>query len=382
MVATLTPHTLAASLNEFAFDLYRRLARGDASNVFFSPYSLSVALAMTLAGARGGTAQELARVLRVSPEHTDIHAAISALTTALLGGARHGYAITAANGLWRQQGYPLRHEFLEVLQTSYGAGCEVVDFAGQPSAARQRINQWADEQTRGLVHDLVAEPPTGPLVLANAVYFKGDWAEEFDEALTTRTRFRQALFRSVPVQMMHLQAHVAYADVGRVQVLELPYGDGALSMVVLLPKRVGGLAPLEAELSASRLAAWVGALHWQTVKVFLPRFRLVGQVELAETLRALGMVSAFSDSNADFSGMTDRKPGLRLSEVHHKAVVEVNEQGTEAGAGTAVTLMVTASAHPPPVPVFRADHPFVFVIRHRETGCLLFMGRVLYPVES
>ena len=374
---------LAKSLNEFAFDLYRQLAGPNASNVFFSPYSLSVALAMTLAGARGRTAHEIARVLRVSPEHTDIHAALSALTTTLLGGPRNDYAITTANGLWRQQGYSLRHEFLEVGQTSYGAACEALDFAGQPAAARQRINQWVEEHTGGLIKDLV--PPgslRGPLVLTNAVYFKGDWAAPFDERATDRARFRIAFLKRVPVQMMHVLAHAAYADVGRAQVLELPYGDGALSMVVLLPKRVGGLAALEAELSASRLAAWVGALHRETVEVFLPRFRLVEHAELAQVLRALGMVTAFSDADADFSGMTGAQPGLRLSQVLHKAVVEVNEQGTEAGAGTAVTMSPTASPHPPPIPVFRADHPFVFLIRHRESGCILFMGRVVTPTES
>jgi serpin B len=222
------------------------------------------------------------------------------------------------------------------------------------------------------------------LLLTNAIYFKGDWTRKFDEAATKRATFHLGLFNKVQVQMMHQQAEFAYAKVGGVQVLELPYGSRDLSMLVLLPRRTCGLAKLESRLSLGELNQWGTALVPQTVKVFLPRFCLTEQFGLADALRSMGMASAFSDTQADFSGISDQRPGLYVSDVIHKAFLDVNEEGTEAAAATAVTMALRCSGfhRPPPIPVFRADHPFVFLIRHNESGSILFMGRVVNPVEE
>ena len=276
------------------------------------------------------------------------------------------------------------------LRTRYGADLEQLDFNKQPELACRKINQWVEDQTAGKITNLISPDALNEftrLLLVNAIYFKGDWTEKFDEAATKEDSFHQGLLSEIKVQMMHQQANFSYAKVGDVQVLELPYGSRDLSMVVLLPERVDGLAKLETALSVSNMNRWITALVPQLVEVFLPKFRLTGQFALADVLKSMGMATAFDIEASDFSGITD--PGaciqipLCISEVIHKAFVEVNEEGTEAAAATAVTMeLLSAEFHrPPPVPVFRADHPFVFMIRHNESGSILFMGRVVNPEE-
>ncbi len=373
--------------NEFALDLYGHLARCGASNLFFSPYSISSALAMTFAGARNQTVQQMANVLRFAADQENLHRAFAGLNEKVFGGKSHGYKIELANRLWGQRGYQLRPEFLELLRREYGADLEQLDFGGQPESASQKINQWVEEQTAGKIRNLISPEALGELtrlLLTNAIYFKGDWTRQFDEAATKRAAFHRGLFNKIKVQMMHQQAEFAYAKVGGVQVLELPYGSRDLSMLVLLPKRASGLAKLESRLSLERLNQWVTALVPQTVNVFLPRFCLTEQFALTDVLRSMGMALAFSDTEADFSGMTDQQPGLCISDVIHKAFVEVNEEGTEAAAATAVTMALMRSKfhRPPPIPVFRADHPFIFMIRYQESGSILFMGRVVNPAAN
>lgn len=376
--------------NEFALNLYSRLAQAQKSNLFFSPYTISSALAMTFAGACGDTEQEMANVLRFPIEQERLHAAFSNLNQQMLTGSKHGYTINVANRIWGQKGFRISAQFLELLRTRYGADLEQMDLVRQPELACQKINQWVEDQTAGKITNLISPEALNELtslLLVNAVYFKGDWTKDFDEADTKEASFHLGLLNKTNVQMMYQQADFSYAKVGGVQILALPYGNQDLSMLVLLPNRVGGLAKLEAALSVSNLNKWISALAPQLVEVFLPKFRLTEQFALAEVLKSMGMASAFDINGANFFGITD--PGacmvvpLCISEVIHKAFVEVNEEGTEAAAATAVTMMLASAAfhRAPPIPVFRADHPFVFLIRHNESGSILFLGRVANPEE-
>lgn len=373
--------------NEFALDLYSHLARSGASNVSFSPLSISSGLAMTFAGARGQTEQEMANVLRFAGGQDALHVAFSKLNEQIFAGENSGYKIRASNRLWGQQGYQVGPEFLELLRTRYGANLEQLDFGGQPELACQKINQWVRDQTAGKITNLISPDALNEvirLLLTNAIYFKGDWTRKFDKAATKGDSFHLGSLKKVEVQMMRQQADLAYGRVGGVQVLELPYGNRDLSMVVLLPNDIGGLSKLEAALSVSNVDKWVAALLPHAVNVFLPKFRLTKQFALAGVLKSMGMATAFDTTTADFSGIKDMGacilPTLCISEVIHKSFVEVNEKGTEAAAATAV--MTGYVSAPPPVPVFRADHPFVFMIRHNESGSILFMGRVVNPVDT
>jgi len=373
--------------NEFALDLYTHLARCGSTNLFFSPYSISTALAMTFAGARGNTEVEMAAVLQYRLGQQRLHSHLGGLTKAIFGSEHPSYEIEIANRIWGQVGYEFRPEFLELLRTEYGADIEQLDFINRAVAASQHINRWVENQTAGKITDLVSPDlltTMTQLLLTNAVYFKGDWTTKFDKAATKVDSFQPGAAEKVQVQMMHQQTPFPYAEVGGVQLIVLPYGNRDLSMVVLLPTQPSGITDLESALSSESLNRWLTSLVQQEVKVYLPRFRLTEQLGLADVLRSMGMTSAFSDTEADFSGMSDQKPGLYIFDVIHKAYLEVNEDGTEATAASAVvTGYVGGGFHASSVPpVFRADHPFMFAILHNVSGSILFMGRVMNPLEG
>jgi serpin B len=323
-------------------------------------------------------------------EQETLHSVFAWLNESIFGVQTNGYEIHLANRLWGHKDFRIGKKFVELLRMRYDADLEQVDFNGHPELTCRKINQWVEDQTAGRIADLISpETLEGAIqiLLVNAVYFKGAWKEKFDEAVTKEDPFHLEPFNEVKVQMMHQQADFSYAETDEVQVIELPYGDGDLSMIVLLPKRVGLLGTLEAALSASNLDKWFSALVPQSVEVFLPKFRLNQQIALAKVLKSMGMVTAFDISIANFFGMIDPGvcmiPPLCISEVLHKSFVEVNEEGTEAAAATGITVELCSAAfhRPPPVPVFRADHPFVFLIRHNRSGSILFMGRVTDPQE-
>jgi serpin B len=364
----------------FALTLYQRL-RTVEGNLFFSPYSLSVALAMTYAGARGNTAAQVAQALHFSLDQEQLHPAYASLERRLVGIAAHGdVQLRVANALWSQQGYALREAFLELAQRYYRAQVSAVDFANE-EAARRRINAWVEKQTENRIQDII---PAGlldaltRLVLVNAIYFKGNWASQFDPSLTHDAPFRFTQDGQVQVPMMAMTSEFKYGEAESLQVLELPYAGNDLSMVVLLPREADGLAELEEGLTAENLVRWTGALWAREVQVSLPRFEITFPFSLKEVLQAMGMVDAFC-GDADFSGM-DGTRSLYLAEVLHKAFVAVNEEGTEAAAATAA-IMVTKGMPLPPA-VFCADHPFVFLIRENHTGSILFLGRVMNPSQD
>jgi len=371
--------------NDFAFDLYGRLA-GD-GNLFFSPYSISTALAMTATGARGNTEREMATVLRYPKDVTSgasvffSRERIAASFDSLQGGLRaspdeSGYELNIANSLWGQEDYPFKETYIDLVAESFGGGFNPADFLGNAEAERVRINKWVEDETREKIKDLI--PPGGvdsatTLVLTNAVYFKGRWELEFDKELTADAPFYGKYAHS-SVPMMHRKGDFRYFESEIAQVLEMPYKGGDVSMLVVLPKpgMPRGLRLIDASLKADMLAQWSDGLRKQEVKVYFPRFEMTwGTEDVSGHLAALGILDAFSP-RADFTGMTDLQE-LFIGPVFHKAFVKVNEEGTEAAAATAVVMKRLAIEHET---VFRADRPFMFIIRDNDTGSILFMGRI------
>ncbi len=367
--------------NTFALSLYGEL-REQEGNLFFSPFSISAALAMTYGGARGNTAAQMEQVLHFEVTTERLHQAFSQLTEQLNAqGKKGGYQLSVANALWGQQGVGFLKKFLDLTEKHYGAGLRQVDFAAATEAARKTINAWVEKETQGKIKDLIQPGVLNALtrlVLTNAIYFKGTWAEQFDKKATRDAPFTLATRQQVKVPMMHKTENFGYTEAEDFQALELAYAGDDLSMVIFLPREVDGLAALEKKLSLENLESWLGGLRRQTVQVSVPRFTMTSEFGLQDVLKSLGMTDAFSGA-ADFSGMTGRRD-LFISAVIHKAFVDVNEEGTEAAAATAVVMMTSAAPRPPVV--FRADHPFIFLIRDNASGSILFIGRLVNPAEE
>ena len=373
--------TVVKGGNEFAFDLYAKL-KDQPGNLFFSPYSISTALAMTYAGARGRTAEQMATTLHFTLAQEKLHAAFADLINRLNAAGKEGsFQLVVSNALWGQKGYKFLDGFLKLIKESYGGGLQEVDFEGAAEAARKTINDWVAGQTQGKIRDLI--PPDAlttltRLVLTNAIYFKGAWVEQFQKAATKEEPFTVTQDRVVNKPMMHLTKQFGYAEDETTQVLQMRYVGGRILMVVLLPKKVNGLAELEKTLTAQRLEKLLAAMKDKEVNVTFPRFKTTSEFELAEVLPKMGMVDAFGGGEgADFSGMTGNRE-LSISNVIHKAFVDVNEEGTEAAAATAV-ILGRGAAPPQEIIPFRADHPFLFLIRDDTSGSVLFVGRVVNP---
>jgi serpin B len=368
--------------NAFAFALYGQL-RNRNGNLFFSPESISTALAMAYAGARGNTASEMAKTLHFTVPQPQLNPAMGALLSDL-NAVHDGYQLTVANALWAQQGYNFLDTFLQLLKTDYGAGLNQVDFKGATEAARVTINRWVEQKTQDKIMDLLQPGTLAPstrLVLTNAIYFKGDWQTQFDKAQTKNEDFHVSPAQTKKAPLMHREAAFNYFNGGTFQALEIPYKSNELSMIVLLPNDPGGLPALEESMSATNMQQWLHQLApVSKVIVTMPKFKTTQQFELGGTLAAMGMPQAFT-ANANFSGMTGNRDFF-ISAVIHKAYVDVNEEGTEAAAATAVTMRAMAIRVPnPPTPVFRADHPFVFLIRDSRSNSILFMGRMADPAN-
>jgi serpin B len=367
----------------FAWDLYARLRRRD-GNVVCSPYSISTALAMTYAGARGKTAEQMAEVLHFTLPQERLHPAAGALVRDLSGeakGKKRNYQLRVANALWGQKDYGFLNDFLALTRESYGAGLTEVDFIKGPEEARKTINAWVEKQTEDKIKELVRKEHITAdtrLVLTNAIYFKADWQTKFFKMATRDEPFHLTAKHQVKVPTMYRANRFAHFDGGTFQMLELPFAGKELSMLVLLPKKVDGLPELEKSLTADKLAAWHGKLRQAEVCVYLPRFKVTGAFELKKELVAMGMPLPF-ERGADFTGMAGSGKALLISEVVHKTYLDVNEEGVEAAAATAVPLPKGDVTREPVI--FRADHPFVFVVRDNRSGSVLFAGRVADPTK-
>ncbi|MDK2890325.1 MAG: serpin [Methanoculleus sp.] len=381
---------ISAGNNRFAADLYRQLASDPdyaGQNLFFSPYSISSALAITYEGARGTTADEIQSVLHL-PQNESLRRSGFAGLDAVLNRGDANYTLRTANALWAQEAYPFLPEYIETAGRWYSANATNLDFASNPEGSRQTINRWVEERTEDKIRDLLPAGSINPLtrlVITNAIYFKGTWVEQFDANETTEEEFRVAPNETVQVEMMQRtdeDAIYGYTETDTLQVLEMPYAHGngtELSMLVLLP-REDNLTAAEEALDAETVAGLRESLVRERVRVFFPKFTLETEYRLPRALAAMGMPTAFSD-DADFSGM-DGTEMLFVSEVVHKAFVDVNEEGTEAAAATGVVVNLKAAPGGDTTPVFRADHPFVFLIVEEDSGTILFMGRVANPEGS
>jgi len=377
------------SNTEFALDLYQQL-KTRPGNLFFSPFSISTSLAMTYAGARGQTENEMAKTLHLSLPQQDLHMAYGKLT-AWLGKVQNGnrVVLATANSLWCQQEYRFTDSFLNIARTQYRADIQSVDFKNAAESARAEINSWVEQKTKGRIKNLVAPNQFTSdtlMVLCNAVYFKGTWQKQFDPKRTKSLPFVTNGDNYVDVPMMdvtskfttfHAQNFNFKAIADNFKAIVLPYAGGDFSMIVFLPDTYDGLPNLERRLNADNLHKWIAELDQtpkHTVSVRLPRVKITQEFQLVKVLSTLGMPSAFS-LDADLTGMSSVKP-LFLSDSVHKAFVEINEEGTEAAAATAHIASRSQGDS------FLADHPFIFLIRENRSGSILFIGRVSDPSKE
>jgi serpin B len=376
--------TLVQSDNTFAIDLYGQL-REQPGSLFFSPESISTAFAMAYAGANGQTAAEMQQVFHFTLPPERLHPAMGALLTGM-NAPHKGYALSVADALWAEQDEKFLPAYLKLVETNYSAGFHPVDFKTSPDAARGIINGWIEKQTNNKIQNLLGPGTVTPLtrlILTNAIYFKAAWADQFEKNGTKNEDFHLSAGKTIQAPMMHNWGGYEYFKGPAFQALLLPYEKDEISMLILLPDDIDGLAALERSLTAENLHKWIASLSYaEEVIVSMPRFKITQQFELSSTLENLGMKAAFDSNSADFSAMTGNK-NLLISAAIHKAYIDLDENGTEAAAATAVVIGMAMAApplSPPPPPiVFTADHPFLFLIRENASGAILFMGRVADP---
>ncbi|MFZ0035661.1 MAG: serpin family protein [Sedimentisphaerales bacterium] len=386
-----TEEVVVEGNNRFAVELYAKL-REQKGNLFLSPYSVSAALAMTYAGARGKTETQMARALHFPSviaekgslsgvdNQKQFHSAFGAIIKDLNAkGEKSKYELIVANALWGQKGYEFLKEFLQLVESDYDGQLNEVDFIGDTESARKTINAWVEKKTKDKIKDLITQGVLDQLtrlVLTNAIYFKGNWASQFKKEKTEDAPFTLVSGEKVNIAMMNQTEQFSYMETEDFQGLEMPYVNNELSMIIFLPKQTDGLAEFEKKLTAENLSQWLARLRKREVIVSVPKFKETCQFSLADVLRQMGMTAAFAPE-ADFSGMNG-KGELFISAVIHKAFVDVSEEGTEAAAATGVGMMKT-SIGPKEITVFRADHPFLFLIRDNKSGSILFIGRMMNP---
>jgi serpin B len=372
-------HAVVDSNNQFAIDLYRKInAQDTGKNIFVSPFSVSTALAMTFEGSSKKTRTQMAGVLHLDMPDADRQTGFSALLAETSAGSGKHYKLNVANALWGQKGCKFETPFLKATGKYYGGALKSVDFAGNTEGARVEINTWVEDHTAKMIRDLIPKGAISadtPLVLTNAIYFKGTWASQFKAAATRDEPFNVSDSVKVQTPMMRQTGRFRFIRENGVAAIELPYVDGELSMIAILPD--GDIDKMGESLTLDQIKQLGVDMFLQEVDVILPSFKMEAGYGLGGMLSEMGMPDAFSEKDADFSGMTGR-PNLYISKVIHKARVEVNEEGSEAAAATAV-IMAPKSYHVVVKEVFRADRPFLFMIVHNKTGAILFMGRLSNP---
>ncbi|XP_048008528.1 leukocyte elastase inhibitor-like isoform X1 [Megalobrama amblycephala] len=385
---------LSAANTQFSLNLFKKISRVNASgNVFYSPVSISSALAMVSLGARGNTAAQMIQVMGFrNPHHSvdQIHSSFNQLMSELNNpGIFKPYALSVANRLYGEQSYQFVEKFLNDTKRYYEARLEKVDFKTKSEAARVTINKWVEKKTQEKIKDLL--PPRSvdgstKLVLVNAIYFKGNWEKKFPKEATRDAQFKMNKIQTKPVKMMHQEEKFPLAFIPEMnsQVLELPYVGKSLSMLIILPNEMEddttGLQKLEKAVTYEKLMEWTkpSKMNLEKVQVSLPKFKIeVTYDDMKSLLISMGMEDVFDPLKVNLSGMSSNND-LELSKVIHKAFVEVNEEGTEAAAATAIVGVRTTSLPSPPK-TFTADHPFLFFIRHNPSNAILFYGRLSSP---
>jgi serpin B len=383
-VPTDDSQTLVDGNNAFALDIYQTL-RTQNGNLILSPFSISLALAMTYAGARGETESQMADTLHFDLPQGKLHPAFNALDQDLASRGESNsdenkpLQLHIANAVWAEQTYPFLQEFLDLIASSYGAGIRLADFINQFESIRTEINDWVYDQTQKKIKDLL---PDGVLnadtrmVLVNAIYFKADWLSQFDANNTYAAPFHLLDGTEVTVKRMNQGLFVPIYDGDGYQAVELPYAGETAALDIILPEE-GHFERIEASLNSDFFNETINGMQPTSVMLSLPKFTFESESNLTDTLTSMGMLDAFDQNKANFSGMTAQND-LFISDVIHKAFVAVDEEGTEAAAATAV-IMEAASA-----PMFEVtltiDRPFIFLIRDIPSGQILFIGRVLNPL--
>lgn len=372
-------NSLVAALNDFSFNFYDTLKSSEDGNLFFSPYSIFTAFSMAYEGARGNTATEIENVLKILQNNSAQLGSFGRIYN-LLNQNQEGYTISTANAFWKNIDYAFLPSYLSLLENFYMAEADELDFSKSAEAA-QIINAWIEENTNGKIKDMVSADMFSEwtkLVLANAIYFKGLWAKPFDTEDTYDADFELSTGDTVIVDMMRSDSEDSefnYTETDDLQILELPYTSDDIAMIVILPKE-NNISIAEAAINVENLTAWRNDFFEREVDVHLPKFKFETRYLLNDLMVEMGMVDAFSPGVADFSGM-DGTDYLFISQAIHQAYVEVNEEGTEAAAATVIIMEATAA---PAEPIeFNADHPFIFLIQHKLTDSILFMGRVTDP---
>lgn len=371
-------HELSDGANHFAFAAYKQIATTQHGNIFFSPFSIWTALSMASAGAEGSTLSEIQKTLGLPSDKADALAKTADLYNKLSQEKGKELIVAIANSLWSQSGSQLQKEYLALVKRYFSGELREVDFNGAAEEAKTKINSWVEDKTRGKIKDLLErrQVQNASLVLVNAVYFFGTWATQFDPKNTWDREFSNGA-KKTKIPFMGQQDNFSYAENSNAMLIELPYVSESLVMNIVLPKEDRGHEALDKLATGETLAALLGKTSLEKVFVSLPKFRIVAGIPLKDTLYAMGIKAAFHYGQADFSGINGNKDFF-ISEVIHKAFVDVNEKGTEAAAATAMTMEAGAAPMKPPK-LFIADHPFVMYIRDKKTGAILFMGRVAEP---
>ncbi len=372
------------AVNQFCFDFFKKLAEDESNspNIFYSPYSVFTALAMTYEGARNNTAFEMENILHIEQDNDSFHEYIHSLYNHL--NYNEKYNISTANALWPDVGFNLLKNYVNIIETYYGGKASEVEYENPVEAARI-INEYVENQTNNLIKDLVPADAIDPfltkLILTNAIYFKGVWKVQFEEVNTTLKDFTISSGEKTQVDTMKLirtQDTFNYTETDKLQILELPYDDGDISMIILLPKEGVELSDITSSLSIKDYLSWIESMYETELDIYLPKFKFETSYTLNDYLYSMGMHDAFT-YNADFSGI-DGRQDLFISSVLHKAFIEVNEEGTEAAAATAVIMnFKSINGGGNSRIIFDVDHPFLFTIHHKETNTILFMGEITDP---
>jgi len=368
--------TIINANNQFALDFYSKVTKDNEDNIFYSPWSISTAFAIAYEGTRGNTADEISQVFGFP---TDDNQRRNEFKSAIndLNQKDAKYNMTVANALWIADFFEPIQEYVDTAKIYYDSEVSKVDFVSTEGV--KTINEWVKQKTEEKIDKVLVEGSTNELtrlVITNAIYFKGNWLTQFDEENTSDDDFWIGLDENVQVPMMRLEpTYFNYTKTDQLQVLELPYEGDKLSMLVLLPNEKDSLGAVEEELTVENLSRWKDNLSLTETIVFLPKFTLETKYDLIPSLESLGMPTAFQEGVADFSGITELER-LYIAQAIHKAFVDVNEEGTEAAAVTAIEIVTTSE---PVYEIFKADHPFIFIIQDNETDNILFLGRVINP---
>ena len=363
---------LSRAINRFAINLYLNISEKE--NIFFSPYSIFSAFALLYEGARGDTARELEKVFFFPNDQTVRRPNFARIYNLINNNSRY-FDLHTANALWIQKNYPILQDYLQVIETYYGGEAFNVDFSGATEQTRELINEWIEHQTNYTIKDFFPPNSIDPLtrlVLTNAIYFKGIWLKQFDENETTEDIFWIDNDTTVKIQMMKVYDFFNYTETDDLQIIELPYKGKRICMLVLLPKR--NIEQIEDNLTINSLNSWVENLTEQRIEVYLPKINLSTEYSLKEILESMGLHSIFCPGEADFSGIDGTK-NLFVDEAIHKAFIKIDEKGTEASAATGIIMPISLPT------IFRADHPFIFLILDKETDIILFMGKIVNPAE-